>query len=136
MNMEQFSGIHVYETKQKRGRKSPLGDQVAYTAAGRRHSCNTQHHHSSAPQTLSWTCYPQGEGTRKESRNRRDRVSILVTKQTSSQLCQISQRKREKLANVSIRCVNKLWQQTHVHTASLQMQCSSKTTILLFPFSS
>ena len=70
MNMEQFSGTHIQETKQKRGRKSPLGDQVAYIAAGRLHSCNTQHHHSSAPQTLSWTCYPQGEGTRKErSRN-------------------------------------------------------------------
>ena len=64
--MEQFSGTHIYETKQKRGRKSPLGDQVAYTAAGRLHSCNTQHHHSLAPQTLSWTCYPQGEGTRKK----------------------------------------------------------------------
>lgn len=72
VNLGQFSGhVHtVFHTKQVRRRTSPQGAQAAYTAAGRRHSCNMWRRRSSAPQTLNWTCYPRVEGTRKErSRN-------------------------------------------------------------------
>lgn len=118
MNVEQFSGnVYItYHHKQEKGRKSPQGDQAACTVAGRRHSCNMWHHHSSDPQTLHWTCCPLGGGTRKERRNRRESVSAISICPHSSNI-----KGKEIYSDLSMqRTVNQA-SKTCIHEVALQM---------------